>query len=337
MEKTRKYYENVDIIRGFAILLVVLGHALAPDNIVTTDSKWCNVVHDFIYSFHMPLFFLISGFCYVQSENYGKFFLRKSRYLLIPYLVFNMITMVMQRLLPFFTLVENNLGEEIRQVFFYGGSIWFVYVLFEIMVIFPFIAKIIDGKVGRACVLLTVSVVIYIFAGRNIGFLCISQLTYYLPYFIIGHLLRMINEEGAISLKILDKKQTRMLLGVGILLADMGMLYVWNQFVDNSYIGYLFKVFVALAGSAASYLLISAVAVSKIRQILKEFGQYSLQIYLFNGYFIAVSRTITFSVLHIPNTAVLATANFVVGLVCNYIWCYYILKIDFVKLLCGKR
>lgn len=337
VEKKRKYYENVDIIRGFAILLVVLGHALATDNIITTDSKWCNVVHDFIYSFHMPLFFLISGFCYVQPEKYGKFFLRKCRYLLIPYMVFNIITMVMQRLLPFFTLVENNLGEEIRRVFLQGGFIWFVYVLFEIMVIFPLIAKIIDGKVGRTVILLMVSVAIYIFAGKNIGFLCISQLTYYLPYFIIGHFLRIAKEEGRFSLKILDKKQVRMLLAVAILLADIGMIYAWNQFIDNGYIGYMFKVFIALAGSAASYLLISMVEGLKVRQILKQLGQYSLQIYLFNGYFIAVARTILFSVLHISNTAVLAIANFLVGLVCNYIWCYYILKINFVKVFCGKR
>ena len=332
----KKYYENVDVIRGFAILLVVLGHALASDNILTADSKWCNVVHDFIYSFHMPLFFLISGFCYVHSKKYGTFLLHKCRYLLVPYMAFNIITMVMQRILPFFTLVENNLREEIRQVFFSGGSIWFVYVLFEIMVIFPLIARVIDGKTGRAGAMILVSMIVYFLWGKNTGFLCISQLTYYLPYFIVGHLLRIINVKTTISISLLEKKQIKVLLGIGILLIDFGMMYFEKWFVDNSYIAYLFRILIALAGSLASYLLI-VVSVAKIRHILKQLGQYSLQIYLFNGYFIAVSRTLIFSVFHISSVAILGITNFLVGLVCNYIWCYYILKIDFVKILCGKR
>ena len=31
----KRYYENVDVLRGFAIFLVVLGHAVAKENIVT--------------------------------------------------------------------------------------------------------------------------------------------------------------------------------------------------------------------------------------------------------------------------------------------------------------
>lgn len=337
MEKTRKYYENVDILRGFAILLVVLGHALAVDNILTSDSKWCNAVHDFIYSFHMPLFFIISGFCYVQPESYGKFFLRKCRYLLIPYIVFNLVTMIMQRLLPFFTLVENNLQEEIEQILFHGGSIWFVYVLFEIVVIFPFLAKVINSNMGRVCAVFILTVVVYNLWGKSTSFFCISQFTYYLSYFVIGHLLRMLSEKDTKPLKTLEKKQVKILLGTVILIADLGMMYVWKQFIWDGYIGYLIKILVALAGSAVCYLLLSMVSDSRIRYILKQFGQYSLQIYLFNGYFIAVSRTLIFSVFHISDTFILATVNFVVGLVCNYIWCYFIFKIKFVKVLCGKR
>lgn len=62
MERTQKYYENIDILRGFAILLVVLGHALAPENIGTSDVEWCNGMYDFIYTFHMPLFFKFQDF-----------------------------------------------------------------------------------------------------------------------------------------------------------------------------------------------------------------------------------------------------------------------------------
>ena len=45
-------YEHIDIARGVAILLVVLGHSC-----LTVE----NSLNRFILSFHMPLFFFLSG------------------------------------------------------------------------------------------------------------------------------------------------------------------------------------------------------------------------------------------------------------------------------------
>lgn len=47
----------IDMVRGGAILLVVIGHSGCP-----------KLLYNFIYSFHMPLFFFISGYLY----NYKK-------------------------------------------------------------------------------------------------------------------------------------------------------------------------------------------------------------------------------------------------------------------------
>lgn len=47
----------IDIVRGGAILLVVIGHSNCPE-----------LLYNLIYSFHMPLFFIISGYLY----NYEK-------------------------------------------------------------------------------------------------------------------------------------------------------------------------------------------------------------------------------------------------------------------------
>lgn len=49
--------EYIDFCRGIAILLVVIGHLIQFNGIVTS-----NPVFEFIYSFHMPLFFAISGY-----------------------------------------------------------------------------------------------------------------------------------------------------------------------------------------------------------------------------------------------------------------------------------
>lgn len=54
MEKRLDY---IDKLRGFAILLVVMGHLYLP---YTTQGN-SHPVAEMIYSFHMPLFFFISN------------------------------------------------------------------------------------------------------------------------------------------------------------------------------------------------------------------------------------------------------------------------------------
>lgn len=57
-------YKEWDIIRGIGVLLVILGHSFPDD----TSGIWLRedfygYLKYFIYSFHMPLFVCMSGFC----------------------------------------------------------------------------------------------------------------------------------------------------------------------------------------------------------------------------------------------------------------------------------
>lgn len=67
--------EWIDVYKGIGIILVVVGHVC---------TGW---FRDFIYTFHMPLFFFISGYLYRQV-SFGLFFSKKFRQLLIPYAAF---------------------------------------------------------------------------------------------------------------------------------------------------------------------------------------------------------------------------------------------------------
>ena len=50
--------QYIDAMRGFAIILVVLGHVLGQ----TFHLDGGGLLGKIIYSFHMPLFFYISGY-----------------------------------------------------------------------------------------------------------------------------------------------------------------------------------------------------------------------------------------------------------------------------------
>ncbi len=83
----RKRVEYIDIAKAFAIFLVLLGH--------TVDSG--TACKNVLYSFHMPLFFLLSGMVINRKKYYGIKstwvpFLRKKFFsLLIPYLIWGCI------------------------------------------------------------------------------------------------------------------------------------------------------------------------------------------------------------------------------------------------------
>lgn len=72
----------LDSLRGFGILLVVLGHASRSASLVS----W-------IFSFHMPLFFIISGMLFHERQFLDSFKKKVTRFL-IPYLFFGIVTFV---------------------------------------------------------------------------------------------------------------------------------------------------------------------------------------------------------------------------------------------------
>jgi len=73
-----KRIEYLDIARGIGILLVVLGH-----NDFEVISEF---VHQVIYSFHIPLFFFLSGYFINTSIPFFDFFKKRFNSLLKPYL-----------------------------------------------------------------------------------------------------------------------------------------------------------------------------------------------------------------------------------------------------------
>ncbi len=84
----KKRIEWIDNAKGVAIILVILGHVL-PDGLF----------HKIIYSFHMPLFFILSGMFLIRSTNKSsvwEFSKKKFMRLYIPYVLFGYMI-----LLPF--------------------------------------------------------------------------------------------------------------------------------------------------------------------------------------------------------------------------------------------
>lgn len=100
MEKTKTYYPHLDVLKGIAILLMVMGHVIPwtldqafiqkPLAMLSGNELYLSLVYKIIYSFHMPLLFFVSGYLFYKPERYdlrhikGIVSKRVTR-LLIPY------------------------------------------------------------------------------------------------------------------------------------------------------------------------------------------------------------------------------------------------------------
>lgn len=124
----------IDAARGVGIMLVVLGHVIGNEEMTFTGS---DIVFKFIYSFHMALFFVISGIVLGQSlrgKSISKNDIRhrvRSRIhrLLVPYFVWSFIYF----LLDVRTLEDLRVVKEwFYCIFTFRGRapIWFLAALF---------------------------------------------------------------------------------------------------------------------------------------------------------------------------------------------------------------
>lgn len=77
-----KRIESLDIAKGIGILIVVFGHVLRIDDVF---------LKEFIFSFHMPLFFILSGFVLKTDNVKGKAFLGSELKLLSSYIIYGLL------------------------------------------------------------------------------------------------------------------------------------------------------------------------------------------------------------------------------------------------------
>lgn len=178
--------EYIDALKGFAIILVVMGHAIGwtfndyvsicvydvsqPVNIKVGGLLW-----QIIYSFHMGLFFMISGYFLYKDEmpKFDSFLKKKSLRILLPYIcTFSIIYFV----------------EHVR-------GYWFLLSLFELSIIgYLFIWMFKKCKRNKLWVeICTILISFLLFRGLNgikLGGVNIGEFSSYWIPFALGILMR---------------------------------------------------------------------------------------------------------------------------------------------------
>ena len=172
----------IDYVKSFAIFLVLFGHSPVYDGILRTV----------VYSFHMPLFFIVSGYLY-KSRSFKSEFSKVINSLYIPYLIYIML------LYPYAVMKYGDVVSFERMFQLLSGaledtsavysSLWFVFALATIRLFMAVTRKFND--VVMLVVFIIVSYVMYFnrlflpldVFQLNTALLCI-------PFFITGKLFR---------------------------------------------------------------------------------------------------------------------------------------------------
>ena len=124
----------VDTAKGIGIVLVVFGHVLR--GLVTSHlTEWTQALHymdAWIYAFHMPLFFFLSGLLLSRaaSQSVLTFTWNKVRTIAYPYFLWSFFTLVTKDLLGATVNQPRELSQFPGVVYQPIEQFWFLYVLF---------------------------------------------------------------------------------------------------------------------------------------------------------------------------------------------------------------
>ena len=143
-----KKIEWLLILQGWAMLWVVIGHA-GPANHVEEFPSYALALWNFAYSFHMPLFIMISGFLFyltrINSSKWTYLPMIKEKLIRfgIPFVVWTLFAMIIKSV--FSSEVERattiSIGEFINAILYpYNGPMrefWFLGVIIWMFVLYP--------------------------------------------------------------------------------------------------------------------------------------------------------------------------------------------------------
>ncbi|SFT77339.1 Fucose 4-O-acetylase [Selenomonas sp. GACV-9] len=153
----KKRIEYIDIFRGIGIVFMVMGHIGfgVPFN-------------KFIYAFHMPMFFFISGMFYREIQNeypnpikgIKTYIVRKAKTLLMPYMVFGIFHYIV-----YLVVVDSyDVYSPLKHLLFMNTdglpiavALWFLTALFGCEMIYQFIMCSVANKMMRDIIVFAIA------------------------------------------------------------------------------------------------------------------------------------------------------------------------------------
>lgn len=270
----KKRIEWLDTLKFFAIFMVLWGHCIQH---LLSSNPLEEPLYRIIYSFHMPLFMMISGFFMYKGKevNFFQFLIKRFKQLLLPVFSITSIWLIINSL---------HLG---------GGNpfywFWFLKSAFICSITYQLVIK--TGKYHRIALLLTLVMSQFITAlNLNIMY----------PSFILGILLNQFNYffltkktkifilSGCVFLILLIFKET---MGTGSLYEFIKGTDILSKIYRSSIVKF-YPLIMGLSGALFFYYLFMTLdrhlSSNKIWNYCCMYGKCTLGIYLIQTFIIEI-------------------------------------------------
>lgn len=287
--KPRNLY--LDSLRGLAVYLVILGHSMANYTMAQYQEGlfWLDPWHIAIYSFHMPLFALISGYFFVKAlaERSPKaFVLGKLPSLLAPWVLWGAVTWCIKAWQGGFSMLQAKAA-----LVHILGIYWFIPAIAAVMLLTWAIYRYFS-RPWLVCLLLLL--VLQLLPASKVpmyDFLRIKQTTFLFPFFVLALEFRrhqdfcmslferyryasLLLALGAYGLLLwaYDKDTYMYFSGVSLLDSSLGL---WGQAYVN-----LSRWVIGVLGSFLVAYVVYLLRNTMLMRIVAQLGTMSLGVYL---------------------------------------------------------
>lgn len=319
-----KRYDNIDVLKGLGIILVLLTH-------INAALSW----ERFYTAFYMPLFFWASGYLYHNSP--GKSFLNKKiKTLIFPYLIAAVGYMVLDFHRFGFSLTFTK--KLLWGVFFYpttdampgyGAALWFIPCLFVVEVSFWLLQNTIDKRY-HTIIVTAVTGLGFILAEYFSGQIyrlpwCIDTATMAIGIFYFGYLCRSFELEK-FMLKI---KTFPLIISLFFLshFCRLNSISMWANIYGDKFL-FLFN---AVSGVVIMDIIVLKIircknnVIVKCMEFFKWIGKYSTYVYLIHS---AVIWGWTYAVcIYIANARLRNSILFVATLATSVLFLFLLTRI----------
>ncbi len=282
-----KRNQTLDALKGFTIILVMLGHC------IVLNGMQDGIIYDAIKAIQMPLFMMISGYITGMTGEVDSFmkFIGKLQKRTVSYLVpfFSWIVILHVRHLP---------GEFVNTLFQLDRGLWFLMTLFLLTAVMYLAILVRECTVLHNAGFLLIWVLA--FTGLLIqirfgnAFLSPHLTIFYMPFYLCGYLICRIYgiliekaDNNKIASDILRLKY-QMILGIFVLTLFIWLIFKYDMIVANNKWELLCQVAASVLGCYLCYLLIIMIPINKVKSALAFVGKYTLEIYVLHYHFATI-------------------------------------------------
>ncbi len=214
----------IDVAKFIGIFLVILAHCLERGN-----------VRAYIYSFHLPLFFILNGITlrFKEDEKFGDYFVRKSKSYIIPMFFLGILILLAE------ALIKQYKGQMLSENYFLDGilllvkqerafPIWFVGALYIADLLFYVVWKVGKNKLPYMAILSTLFLALGIYL--NITYRKrlpwnFDVATFGVFFIFFGY---MFSHELLTKIRtfILDKRYISLIIGISLMAIGLAIAYI---------------------------------------------------------------------------------------------------------------